>query len=358
MTGFSDLAQSWPMPSAPRPITVIGAGGIVRGAHLPAYRRWGLPVAGIFDLDTARAAAVAAEFALPQVHATLEAALAGPGVFDIALPPQALPEVLPRLPEGSVALIQKPLGRDHAEARRLAGVLAGRRITAAVNFQMRLTPAMLAVEAALAAGLLGEIVDIEVRVNTRTPWEDWPFLAELPAVEIPLHSIHYLDWIRAVAGMPARAYARAVRHPAHPRLADARSSVVLDYGDRLRCCLSLNHTHLWGPRHEAATLQIEGTEGAALVGLGYNIHLPAGAPETLEMVRAGGEWQAVPLAGARTPDGFAFVMANLQRYAAGEDARLLTGIDDSVETMRLVSACLAANAAGSAVSLESGGGER
>ena len=355
MTEFAGLGQTWPMPSAPRPITVIGAGGIVRGAHLPAYRKWGLPVAGLFDIDGARAAALAAEFAVPQVHPTLEAALAAPGVFDIALPPQALPEVLPLLPEGAVALIQKPFGRDHAEAGRLAEVLAARRITAAVNFQMRLTPAMLAVEAALAAGLLGEIVDIEVRINTRTPWEDWPFLAELPAVEIPLHSIHYLDWIRAVAGMPARAYARAVPHPAHPRLADARSSVVLDYGTRpLRCCLSLNHTHLWGRRHEAATLQIEGTEGAALVGLGYNIHLPDGAPETLEMVRAGGEWQEVPLAGARTPDSFAFVMANLQRFAAGEDDRLLTGIGDSMETMRLVSACLSAHATGSAVSLAGG----
>lgn len=355
MTAFSDLAQTWPMPSAPQPITVIGAGGIVRGAHLPAYRKWGLPVAGLFDIDTARAETVAADFAVPQVHASLEAALAAPGVFDIALPPQALPEVLPRLPEGSVALIQKPLGRDHAEARRLAAALGERRITAAVNFQMRLTPAMLVVEAALDAGLLGEIVDIEVRINTRTPWEDWPFMVDLPAVEIPLHSIHYLDWIRAVAGMPARAYARAVRHPAHPRLADARSSIVLDYGDGLRCCLSLNHTHLWGPRNEAATLQVEGTEGAALVGLGYNIHLPAGAPETLEMVRAGGDWQTVPLAGARTPDSFAFVMANLQRFAAGEDARLLTGLGDSVETMRLVAACLDSSAGGQAVTLDKGG---
>jgi predicted dehydrogenase len=349
------LPQLWPMPSAPRPITVIGAGGIVSGAHLPAYRKWGLPVAGIHDIDAARARAVAAAFGVPRVHATLAEALAQDTVFDIALPPQALAGVLAQLPRGAVALIQKPPGRDLAEARRLAALLAGRDITAAVNFQMRLTPAMLALDAALAAGLLGEILEIEVHLVTRTPWEDWPFLTELPAVEIPLHSIHYLDWIRAAAGMPRAAYARALPHPDHPRLADARSAIILDYGDRLRCCLSLNHTHRWGPRHETATLRVEGRRGAAIVGLGYTIHLPAGAPETLAMVSEGGDWQAVPLQGARVPDSFAFVMANLQRFAAGEDARLVTAMAEGVETMRLVAACLGSNAAGTAVTLEEGG---
>jgi len=42
-----DLRQRWPLPSAPRPIVVIGAGGIVRDAHLPIYRRLNFPVAGI-----------------------------------------------------------------------------------------------------------------------------------------------------------------------------------------------------------------------------------------------------------------------------------------------------------------------
>ena len=37
-TLVSGLRQAWPMPSTPRPITLLGAGGIVRDAHLPAYR--------------------------------------------------------------------------------------------------------------------------------------------------------------------------------------------------------------------------------------------------------------------------------------------------------------------------------
>ena len=44
------------LPKSPRPIICIGAGGIMRDAHLPAYKKAGFRVAGIFDLDTARAA--------------------------------------------------------------------------------------------------------------------------------------------------------------------------------------------------------------------------------------------------------------------------------------------------------------
>ena len=56
------LRQVWDMPSAPRPIVIIGAGSIVADAHLPAYRKAGLPIAGLFDLDVARAAEVAGRF--------------------------------------------------------------------------------------------------------------------------------------------------------------------------------------------------------------------------------------------------------------------------------------------------------
>ncbi len=351
---LDQLRQHWPMPSAPRPITVIGAGGIVRSAHLPAYRKWGLPVAGIFDRDIPRAKAVAQEFGVPTVYASLDDALnaGSSGVFDVALPPQALAEVLPRLPEKCVALIQKPFGVDFADANTLAAAMTARKIIAAVNFQLRFTPSMLAITDAIAKGMFGPLVELEVRAVCRTPWEEWPFMRELDAVEIPLHSIHYLDWIRSVLGQPKKVYAKSLRHPDHPALKDARSSIVLDYGDSVRCCLSLNHTHKWGPEREEASLRIEGTRAAAIVGLGYLVNYPKEAPESLEMIETGGAWRKVALSGARTPDSFAAVMANLQRFVAGEDETLHTAIADSLETMRLVEACLRSNASGEAISVQ------
>ena len=47
---MSDLTQAWPRPSHPLPVAIIGAGAIVRTAHLPVYRRLGFPVAGVYDV--------------------------------------------------------------------------------------------------------------------------------------------------------------------------------------------------------------------------------------------------------------------------------------------------------------------
>ena len=64
---IEDFAQDWPAPSVPKPIVVIGAGGIVRDAHLPAYAKAGLTVCGVTDLDAARSRSLAQDFGIPTV---------------------------------------------------------------------------------------------------------------------------------------------------------------------------------------------------------------------------------------------------------------------------------------------------
>ena len=44
------------------PIYIIGAGGIVNTAHLPAYKIAGFNVQGIYDIDHAKAFATASQF--------------------------------------------------------------------------------------------------------------------------------------------------------------------------------------------------------------------------------------------------------------------------------------------------------
>ncbi|WP_417427023.1 Gfo/Idh/MocA family protein [Hoeflea sp.] len=347
MTQFSDelaaLRQSWPMPSQPRPITIIGCGGIVRDGHLPAYRKTDLPVAGVFDVNRDVAEALARDFSVPVVHDALDGALAAcgtTGVFDLALPPAILLDTVKRLPKGATALLQKPLGPDGDAAREIVAALKARDITAATNFQLRFTPSMLAIEDAVRKGLFGEVVDVDVHLAVYMPWELWSFIPHMKAVEMPLHSIHYLDWIRGLLGEPDSIFAKAVKHPRYPGLADARSSIILDYGDRVRCALSLNHTYNFGPEHIDATIRVEGTKGAAHLTVGYLIDYVQPVPERLEIVTEGNSWTHLPLTGERMPDSFAYVMANLQRFAAGEDDCLVTDVADSMRTMLLVDAGL------------------
>ena len=71
---MTEFRQAWDLPTNPRPIVIIGAGGIVRDAHLPAYRKAGFSVAGIHDPDTARAAELASAWGIANRYETLDAA--------------------------------------------------------------------------------------------------------------------------------------------------------------------------------------------------------------------------------------------------------------------------------------------
>ena len=110
---MSDLMQAWPRPTAPRPIVVIGAGGIARAAHLPTYRALGFPIAGLYDVRRDAASATANEFSVGMVFPSLEEATADAGVvYDLAVPGDQILGIVAQLPRGSAVLMQKPMGPD------------------------------------------------------------------------------------------------------------------------------------------------------------------------------------------------------------------------------------------------------
>ena len=334
------LCQRHPLPSVPSPIVLIGTGGIANDAHLPAYAKAGFPVVGVVDLDSEKARATAQRWRIERVFRSVEeAAAAVPGcVFDVAAPPVAHEAILAALPEGAAVLIQKPLGLDLEQATAIRAVCRARRLVAAVNFQLRFAPMMLAVADALERGLLGRLLDIDVHLSLRTPWELFPHLQSNPRVEIVSHSVHYLDTIRALAGEPRQVLARSYHFPGSG-LTDTRTSAILDYGNELRVTLSINHHHDFGRRFQDASFRLEGDRGAALVKLGLLLDYPRGEPDELWIAPRGGPWRAVELEGSWFPDAFIGTMSNLQRFAAGEDEVLRTSVEDAWHTMALVESC-------------------
>ena len=337
------LRQSWPPPSAPLPIVIVGAGGIVGDAHLPAYRLAGFPVAGIFDIDRDKARALAAKWDT-RAFATLEEAIATPGaVYDLALPPGAHLDVMPQLRDGAAVLLQKPMGRDLGEATRILALARQKRLKAAVNFQLRFSPMALALADAIDRGWLGRLVDVEMHLNVFTPWELFPFLKGMPRVEIAVHSIHYFDLIRHFLGNPAGVHARSLGHPA-TELAQTRTSALLDFAPDQRVTLTINHNHDFGRKFQDAHFRFEGTAGAAMIKLGLLLDYPKGEPDELWLTRHGEDWTEVPLAGGWFPHAFIGTMANLQRFAAGEDEHLVSSVDDAWHTMALAEAAFASAA--------------
>jgi predicted dehydrogenase len=339
---MNDLQQAWPMPSAPRPIVILGTGGIVADAHLPAYRKAGFTVAGLYDPDRARAEALAKQWAIPQVFGSLAEATGADAVFDVAAPPLAHHDILAALPERATVLLQKPMGLDLAAATAIRDLCDARGLTASVNFQLRYSAMLLAIADAIRRGRLGTLTEIAVHINLVTPWHLFPHLKPNPRVEIVSHSIHYLDAIRALVGNPKAVFARSFGYPGS-ELADTRTSMILDYGDTLRVQLSINHHHDFGRRFQDASIRVEGDRGAALAKLGVLLDYPAGEPDELWFSPRGGPWRQLALTGAWFPDAFVGPMANLQRVAAGEDAVLATAVDDAWATMALVEAAYRSN---------------
>ncbi|TGW05062.1 Gfo/Idh/MocA family oxidoreductase, partial [Mesorhizobium sp. M2D.F.Ca.ET.145.01.1.1] len=151
----ASLVQSWPKPSKSRPIVTFGAGSIVGDAHFPAYRKAGFQIAGLYDPDQAKARVLADTWGVTAFRSAEEAAAVKDAIFDLATPPGRHAEILKALPDGAFALIQKPMGNYLGEATEILEICRAKKLKAAVNFQLRFAPMMLALKDAIAKGWLG-----------------------------------------------------------------------------------------------------------------------------------------------------------------------------------------------------------
>lgn len=331
-----------------RAIVIVGAGGIVRDAHLPAYRKAGFRIAGIYDIDSTKAARLADEYAIPVVYRSLDEANAlSNTIFDLAIPPDAFLPTIASLPDGAVALLQKPMGRNLAEARRIVDACRAKELKAAVNFQLRFAPAITKARKMIERGEIGDVHDLEVRVTVYTPWHLWSFLEQAPRLEILYHSIHYVDLIRSFFGDPSQVYARTVKHPSTLKLASTRTNIIMDYGDVVRANITTNHGHIYGERHQESYVKWEGTRGAIKIGLGVLMDYPRGRPDTFEYVtlEVGKEpkWQMDTIEGNWFPDAFIGSMGSLLAFAEGRTNLLPTTVDDALKTMAVVEAAYESN---------------
>ncbi len=348
-------------------IYIIGAGGVVNDAHLPAYKLAGYHVQGIFDLDVAKAITTATKFSIPQVFGSINEMIAAAGsnaVFDMAVPGKATIDVLQQLPDGAAVLLQKPMGENLEEAIAILQLCRQKKITAAVNFQLRYAPYILAAKKLIAGinstsgagtpsgdggGTIGVINDIEINVNVFTPWHLWNFLNEAPRVEILYHSIHYIDLIRNLLGNPKSIYAKTTKHPSMAQLASVRSNIIMDYGEQVAANILTNHCHNYGTPKQQSYIKIEGSKGAIKINFGALIDYPRGAADSFEYVlleeacpsgRRGKEpeWKTMEVEGSWFPHAFIGSMEQVLLAANKQIEQPDNSVEDCIHTMACVEA--------------------
>ncbi|RYG21613.1 MAG: Gfo/Idh/MocA family oxidoreductase [Chitinophagaceae bacterium] len=332
------------LPLTQQPIIIIGAGGIVADAHLPAYRLANFNVHGIVNRTKEKAEKLAAVFAIPNVYDSVaEAVKRAPAnaVYDLTIMPEQYLETLMQLPDGSSVLIQKPMGDHIEQAKEILELCRTKKFKAAINFQLRFAPFVSAARYLIDQGLIGEVYDMEVRVTLKTPWELFPHVMIHPRLEIQYHSIHYVDLIRSFLGEPQTVLAKTLKHPAK-NLSSSRSTILFDYGDTLHAVINTNHDHDFGADNQESFIKWEGTKGAIKVKMGLLMDYPHGVPDKFEycILEEGREpvWKTIALEGSWFPEAFIGTMANLMRYTEGSDNVLHTDVEDVIKTMAVVEA--------------------
>ena len=339
-----DLNQNVKVPKIPLPIVIIGAGGIVKDAHLPAYKIANFPVLGVYDSVLEKAQELKKEFDLIEkvynsIEELIEEAKTSNAVYDIALPANYTPSILEQLPEGSPVLIQKPMGETLEQAKQILEICERKKFVSGVNFQLRYAPYILAAKDLIAKGILGDIYDLEVMVCVCTPWHLWDFLFDAPRMEILYHSVHYLDLIRSFLGNPKKVYASTIKHPKMKKLASTRSTIILDYDNCTQARVITNHGHAFGLEKQQSYVKFEGTKGAVKIRIGLSIDYPKGVSDKFEYICLEDEnpkWKEVPLIGSWFPDAFIGTMAGVQNSYLDPSIPLLHSTNDCYNTMKLV----------------------
>ena len=324
-----------------RGVAIVGAGAIVEVAHLPAYRRAGLQPKGIFDLDHSRAEALAEQFGLAHVYASLEEVLGDPDVevVDIAVVPTAQPEIAKRvLAAGKDVLAQKPVAVDTTLGADLVAAAEASGRVLVVNQQMRYGEGIAATRAIAEAGWLGELTAFTIDVNITTDFTAWGWLVESAQLDLMYHSIHYFDSVRSILGDPSTLYCVAGRRRGQAPAGETRTTTTMTFPSGVRALVNVNHENVTDD--PSATFRLDGTQGSVRGTIGLLLDYPHGRPDTVEVrsaVLPTDGWLSYPVTTRWIPDAFAGPMrALLQQVAGGEPAP--TSGADALRTLALVEA--------------------
>ena len=341
---FADISEycRLAVPQAhKRRIAIVGAGGIVDGAHLPAYALAGLEVIGITDVDLSRAADVAARHGIPRVYATLDELLDDDDVVvvDIAVPMESQPPIFrAALAAGKHVLAQKPFAATPQIARELNELAEASGLVTAVNQQLRFDEGIAAAHRMVELGWLGEITNFTITVNITTDWAQWQWAQAMPRLEVMVHSIHYHDAVRWFMGEPSSVYAIAGRTPGQYPVGETRTISTYTFANGSSALVHANHINNGGDN--SAEFRIDGTHGAIRGTLGLLYDYPSGRPDTLEVLSAAvgtDGWVPYPVTQRWFPHAFIGSMGSvLDAVATGSTPR--SSVSDNVKTVELVDA--------------------
>jgi predicted dehydrogenase len=341
---FREVAEAVKLevkPENKRKIGICGAGGIVDGAHLPAYTKAGLEVVAIFDTDHAKAQDVAKRHGISTVYKTLAELLADPKVeiVDIAVPAAAQPEIFAQVAAAKKHILaQKPFATTVAAGEAMVKQAKDAGIIAAVNQQLRFEEGVAAAHKMVELGWIGTVSNFSINVNLITPWELWPWAKDLERLEVMLHSIHYHDLIRWFLGDAKTVFCAAGRTAGQFPKGETRTISTALYSSGVTSLVHANHVNRGGDNY--AEYRIDGDKGSIRGTLGLLYDYPSGRVDTLEVnsqVVPTDGWMPYPVTTRWFPDAFIGTMGSVMD-AISSGAPLRASVADNIGTLKMVEA--------------------
>jgi predicted dehydrogenase len=321
-----------------RGIGIVGAGGIVNCAHLPAYKKAGFKVVGVTDRNHEQAERTAKQHGIAKVFGSVDELLRESSIeiVDVAVyPAEQVAIVEQATTAGKHLLCQKPLADEYSKAVRTVELAEHANVKIAVNQQMRWDAGIRCTRLLINDGWLGTPTYGTIQVHCQTDWSRWPWIYQGKHVEIMFHSIHYIDSLRYLLGEPDYVFTSGSRAPGETTTAETKTLSVWEYASGLQVLIDVCHSTWQDDPY--AIFRLEGTEGVVKGTIGLMYNYPTGRPDTLEFMskRNPGYWFTARLDSRWIPDAFVGPMASLMR-AIENGAEPATSGRDNLRTLQIV----------------------
>lgn len=336
-------------PSDYRPgVGIIGCGGIVKLAHLPAYTAYDVDVVGVFDPAPEATEHIRQQFpVVGQVFTSVDELLSDPriDVVDIATHPGARRELIAQAIEaGKHVLSQKPFAVDLTAARAMVEHAERKGVRLAVNQNGRWAPPWRVATLLIEDGRVGEVCAVTHLFEHDFDWTVGTPYDEIEHFVLYDFAVHWIDITRCWLGdkTVATVSAREYRTPAQAagQKAPWGALVVVDYTDGASAVIRSVGV---STRRPGNPFWVHGTEGTIRGSIRKQT-------DFVELERAGASVR-YSLCGEWLPDGFAGTMAELCS-AIAEDREPFNSARHNLLTLELtLAACRSAEEGGRPVAL-------
>lgn len=206
---------------------VVGA-GFIGPVHVEALRRLGVTITGILGADDKESNSAQQKLGLPKAYKSLDEVLADPNVHAVHL---AVPNVLHydfakrAISAGKHVLCEKPLAMHARESAELVELAKGKKLAAAVCYNVRFYPLNLQAREMVRGGDVGTIFHINGSYSQDWLFYDtdynWRVLADQGGELRAISDIgtHWMDLVSSITGLHAEAVFADLKtvHPVRKR---------------------------------------------------------------------------------------------------------------------------------------------